>query len=326
MAIISIIVPVHNAEKYLHDCISSILSQTFKDFELILINDGSNDKSGAICDEFAKKDSRIKVIHKTFGGASTARNCGLEATIGKYIGWIDADDYISPDMYTILYNLVKGYNADIAECQYYMINGNHVTRSGEEGPIVSGSGDFMLKQFFSAQMKPSLVTKLYKREILEGIRFPVGRKHQDCYVNMSIALTSKTYVRIQTPLYYYIVRENSITTTLTSHEIRQAVYLYEFTLQLAENFPPTSLARKLLKNDAINRLICRYFEVSANSKLKNQYVYSYYLRKTLGFSLVKYLLFTNLPPKTKISYALMLLNLKRLQLFLHKIVGKMIIG
>jgi glycosyltransferase involved in cell wall biosynthesis len=320
--LLSIIVPVYKAENYLPDCLDSILCQTLTDFELILVNDGSPDNSGKICDAYASKDNRITVIHKANGGASTARNAGVEAACGKYIGWVDADDRISPEMYKILYHLAESYNADISECQHILYKGNQIIRSGMEEPIAYGKGDFILKQFFNAQMKPGLTTKIYKREIWNGVRFPVNRLHQDCYVNMRFALVPNIYVRISAPLYYYIVREKSITTTFTTHEIRQAVYLYDYTMTLSDTIAPTEMAKRYLKKDAINRLMCRYFEVSINISLKNQNIYNYYLRKKLGLSVINYLLMTDLPLKTRISYALLLLNLKNLQLFLQRYFGK----
>lgn len=104
---ISIIVPIYNVEKYLPKCIESILSQTFTNFELILVNDGSKDRSGIICDEYASKDNRIKVIHKENGGVSSARNSGVDLASGKYIGFVDPDDYIKKDMYERLHYLCK---------------------------------------------------------------------------------------------------------------------------------------------------------------------------------------------------------------------------
>jgi glycosyltransferase involved in cell wall biosynthesis len=319
---LSIIVPVYNAENYLPDCLDSILSQTFTDFELILVNDGSPDNSGQICNEYALKDERISIIHKANGGASTARNAGIQAALGKYIGWVDADDRISSTMFSTLYNLVESYKADIAECQYILLKGNQTLRSGEEEPIAYGSEDFILKQFFNAKMNPGLTTKIYKRELWNDVRFPIGRKHQDCYINMRFALMPLVYVRTQEPLYYYIERENSITTTLTAAEIRQAIYLYDYTVNLAYTVATSKLAKRYLAKDAINRLIGRYLEVSVNSNIRRQYVYNHYLRKKLGFSLIKYLLLANLSLKTRISYALLLLNLLSLQTFLHKYLGK----
>lgn len=319
---ISIIVPVYKAEKYLPDCINSILNQTFKDFELILVNDGSPDNSGVICDEFAVKDSRIKVIHKSNGGASSARNAGVEAAIGRYIGWVDADDIIDERMYEILYDLALEYKADIVECQFVMKVDNTEVRSGKDEPLVYGEGNFILHQFFATKMKAGLTTKIYKREIWEGIKFPKARIHQDCYVNMRFSLMRLKYVRIAKPLYYYLVRKNSITTTFSSREIREAVYLYEYTMNLSETVAKTKLEKKYLKRDAINRLMGRFFQVSVNSNLKNQYVYVFYIRRLLGFSFIKYILTKELPLKTRVSYILLILNLKDFQILLHNYLGK----
>ena len=112
--LISIIVPVYNVEKYLHRCVSSILQQTYSKFEVILVDDGSKDASGRICDVFASKDERVRVIHKENGGLSSARNAGLDIANGKYIGFVDSDDYIENDMYEIMYNALIKNNVDIA--------------------------------------------------------------------------------------------------------------------------------------------------------------------------------------------------------------------
>lgn len=115
---ISIIVPVYKAEPYLRKCIDSILNQTFKDFELILVDDGSPDRCGEICDEYALKDSRIKIIHKENSGRSSARNVGLDIAQGEYIGFVDSDDWIEPDMYEVLYSKAKIESADIIALNY----------------------------------------------------------------------------------------------------------------------------------------------------------------------------------------------------------------
>lgn len=320
--LISIIVPVYKAEKYLTDCIDSIINQTFTDFEMILVDDGSPDRSGKICDDYAINDSRIKVIHKNNGGASTARKAGIEVSGGKYIGWVDADDRIVPEMFSVLYNLIDSYQADIAECQYNMIDGNKATRSGKEEPIVSGTGDFILGEFFNARMKPSFVNKLYKSELFKLIKFPERQIHVDFYVNMQFALMPLTYVRTSKALYYYIVRENSNITTYNARAIREAIYKYDHTMNFAFT-AESELARKYLKRDAINRLLGRFSEVTLNSNLKNQNVYCFYIRKKLKASAVKYLMIHRLPFKTRISYLLLLLNMKNFQMFLHRYLGRM---
>lgn len=117
---ISIIVPIYNVEKYIEKCIQSILNQTFSDFELILVNDGSTDSCGEICDKYKKLDDRIIVIHKVNGGLSSARNAGIDIARGEYIGFIDSDDYIHEKMYEILYNNAITYNSDIVICKKEM--------------------------------------------------------------------------------------------------------------------------------------------------------------------------------------------------------------
>ncbi len=124
--LISIIIPVYNVERYLRECIDSIIAQTYKNLEIILVDDGSSDKSGEICDEYSKKDSRIKVIHKKNGGLSDARNVALDIAKGDYIGFIDSDDYIEKDMFQILYNLAEEYNAEISSISFYKMLENKV--------------------------------------------------------------------------------------------------------------------------------------------------------------------------------------------------------
>lgn len=115
--VISVIVPIYNVEKYLPRCIESILNQSFKEFELILVDDGSSDNSGKICDIYAEKDERVKVIHKENGGVSSARNVGIKAVNGEYIGFVDPDDYIDREMYKNLYELCENNNCDIGICK-----------------------------------------------------------------------------------------------------------------------------------------------------------------------------------------------------------------
>lgn len=124
--LISIIIPVYNVERYLRECIDSIIAQTYKNLEIILVDDGSSDKSGEICDEYSKKDSRIKVIYKKNGGLSDARNVALDIAKGDYIGFIDSDDYIEKDMFQILYNLAEEYNAEISSISFYKMLENKV--------------------------------------------------------------------------------------------------------------------------------------------------------------------------------------------------------
>ena len=130
--LISIVVPIYNVEKYLEKCINSIIIQTYKNIEIILVNDGSTDSSGKICDIYLKKDKRIKVIHKKNGGLSDARNVGIENAKGKYIAFIDSDDFIDSDFIEILYNLIIEYNADVSCCKCNVIYKKNKKQQVEE--------------------------------------------------------------------------------------------------------------------------------------------------------------------------------------------------
>ncbi len=319
---LSIIVPVYNSEQYLRKCLDSILNQTLSDFELILVNDGSKDASGDICDEYNSRDSRVKVIHSKNQGHGGARNLALDIARGEYIGWVDSDDWIEADMFITLYNAANKYNADITECAYIEHDGNSVKITVNSDGIVSGNQEIALVEFFSSRMSPGLWNKLYKREIIGDTRFPAGRIHVDFYFNVLIVMKSLTYVRIPVAKYHYIVRDSNITNSYSHQKLREAIYLYEYTNNLASANFVKPFAKELLKKDAINRFMVRYRQVVSNMQLNKQNIYNYYIRKELGFSLFYFIITSKLPLKTKVSNFLLILNQRRLQRVLHKCIGK----
>lgn len=200
---ISIIVPVYNAEKYLHRCIDSILAQTFYNFELLLINDGSRDNSGIICDEYANEDSRVRVFHSENLGVSAARNIGLKNAYGEWIAFIDSDDWISLTMYEKLYMCAKSSSADIIYCDYYQDFGNR-----EVYEMVDDLNISKLELFKSLLVKgwPVIWNKIYRSEIfkknnilfLEGCNFC-----EDLLFTVESFYYSKNNVYINEALYHY---------------------------------------------------------------------------------------------------------------------------
>lgn len=215
MVKISIIVPVYNVEKYLENSIESILNQTFKDFELILVDDGSTDNSGKICDIYEKKDSRIKVIHKNNGGLSSARNAGLDIACGKYVGFIDSDDSIHPRMYEILYDLIKKYESDISCCNYKKIY--DIFKDEYENvnslEVIEISNIEAIKNLYDKEIGVKLViacNKLYRKNLFDKIRYKVGRLHEDEFMAHRILYNSKKITYVDNELYYYLQREGSI--------------------------------------------------------------------------------------------------------------------
>jgi glycosyltransferase involved in cell wall biosynthesis len=186
--IISIIVPVYNVEKYLEKCIESILRQTFIDFELLLIDDGSTDNSGKICDEYSLKDKRIKVIHKENGGLSDARNSGLNIALGDYIGFVDSDDWIESDMYEVLYNNLKKYNADISICKMRMIKyDNYDSINNQTNNCILLNNKEAFECLFNTKYFAShACDKLYKKELIKNIRYPKGKLYEDMFTTYQV--------------------------------------------------------------------------------------------------------------------------------------------
>lgn len=212
--IISIIVPIYKVEKYLETCINSILSQTFTNFELILVDDGSPDRCGFICDEYKKKDKRIKVIHKKNGGLSDARNAGLDIATGKYIGFVDSDDIIHPKMYEILFNCMSKSDSDIVQCNFKKIkNLDEIVDS-----LGKYNGTFkeydnkaaIIDMIDNNKINVNSWNKLYKRELFETLRFPKGKIHEDEFLTYKLLYNSRKIAYINEELYYYYQNDNGI--------------------------------------------------------------------------------------------------------------------
>ena len=185
---LSVIVPVYKVEPYLQKCIDSILNQTFRDLELILVDDGSPDSCPAICDAAAEKDERVVVLHRKNGGLSAARNAGLMAARSDYIGFVDSDDYIAPEMYEKLYAAMVESNAQLAVCSYTYVDTKGNVLPKWESPILSGGGVLDRVQMMDrlggdrSWYYITAWNKLYRRELFENIRFPFGKLHEDEYV------------------------------------------------------------------------------------------------------------------------------------------------
>ena len=171
---ISVVIPVYNSERFLPECLDSVVSQSYGDISIILIDDGSDDASGKICDGFASSDPRITVIHTENLGASAARNTGIAASDGDYVCFIDSDDYVAPDYIEYLLKLSKDHQADISVCQ--RTNGRKTVK---ETRILNGNQNCMSAFVRSAEIDSVVWGKLYKRTLFEGIFFPEGKRYED---------------------------------------------------------------------------------------------------------------------------------------------------
>jgi glycosyltransferase involved in cell wall biosynthesis len=214
--LISIIVPIYRVEKYVSKCIDSLLLQTYSNIEIILVDDGSPDRCGEICDEYAAKDNRIKVIHKKNGGLSNARNAGVRVAIGEYIGFVDSDDYVSNNMYEKLYATIVTANAEMAICNYSWVNEDGlVCEKDYAGKIFDGvlNRDEAFAALYN-QSNTCYVTafnKLYKYSLLNTVRFPDGKIHEDEFTVHHFFDQCNTIACISDSLYFYVQRHGSIT-------------------------------------------------------------------------------------------------------------------
>lgn len=220
MVPISIIVPVYNVEKYIGRCIESILCQTFTDFELILVDDGSPDNSVGICGKYMEKDARIFLIHKENGGLSSARNAGIDSAKGEYLLFVDGDDVIHPETLEILYSNLKENNVQISMGNFCRFHNDSELRfqSGDENAQSSNSGIRVLEKLYDRNDGARYVSacgKLIKRSLFENVRFPVGRLFEDEFTTYLLYYKAHKVSVTEKVLYYYFVNDEGITRNLT---------------------------------------------------------------------------------------------------------------
>ena len=232
--LISIIVPVYKAEKYLRRCVNSILAQTYQNIEVLLIDDGSPDNSGSICDEYAEKDSRVRVFHKSNSGVSSARNLGLKEAKGQYIGFVDSDDYVLPKMYETLTDLIQSQGADIAICGYQ--------KELENGTFEPYWKEKISCAFNKEQMIPNLLTNkyytcsvwsmLFSKSVIRSVSFDESRKHNEdlLFIYEAMKRADKSGFTSEV-CYCYCTNEGSATTSGFSDTMMDVVYISEYILQ-----------------------------------------------------------------------------------------------
>lgn len=307
---ISIIVPVFNVEKYLPKCIESLIHQTYKNIEIILVDDGSSDKSGMICDQYAKVDSRIKVIHKINEGQSIARNKGLSIAKGEFIAFVDSDDWVNDRYCEILLSLIS--NSDLAICSYKKTTKKNQTtlQLKSSYDIISLNKNHLWKEIFG-KLNNAVWNKLYKRELLKKISFQPGIYHgEDLLFNLKYIKNCKNANMTTSKLYYYNTRTNSITKSPFSEKKKFELISKDIALNyIKENCPYLLLtAQKYCFRARLNLLrgiILANVEEAQDTLIKEC---ESYLKN--NYEKIKY----NLSSKDKIEY-LIFKNYK----FLYKI-------
>lgn len=236
--LISVIIPIYKVEKYLNQCIQSVVGQTYKNLEIILVDDGSPDNCPSICDKWALKDERIRVIHKKNGGLSDARNAGLKVAQGEYIAFIDSDDWISPDMYEKLLRVMKEERADICACNIKSCYEEREVVWGCEKYTV-GNSEQILKMLYDDTKYPvSAINKLYRCECWKSLEFPVGKICEDAFTTYKLVHNANKIVQIPEAFYCYRIRTESIMTSgfsikkMDEEEAWRCNYLF-----IRENYP-----------------------------------------------------------------------------------------
>lgn len=276
--LISVIIPVYNVEKYLRRCIDSVLAQTYANLEIILVDDGSQDNSGAICDEYKEMDDRIVVIHKENGGLSSARNIGLDVAQGEYIGFIDSDDYIEKDMFEYLHNLLTKSDADISTCgivDCYANSTNYYKKT--KGQIVVNRIDAIRHMMEAKIVSVHAVNKLYRKDLFLELRYRENKTTEDGFIIVDLLeRTEKVAIGFE-PKYYYIHREGSITSRKISGHLFDVIEAYEYNY-----YKMVSISKELIEV-AIMRLCWAHFYVLDRLLLSETNKYKMEIKRSKSF-------------------------------------------
>lgn len=245
---ISIIVPVYNVENYLQRCLNSLLAQTYDNYEIILVNDGSTDNSGRMCDDYAKKHSNVRVYHQKNQGQSAARNFGVQVARGTFIAFVDSDDLVTEDYLSYLYSMIKEFEVDVAGAKMQWIknsvNVNMAIKPHTEQSLETGES--LKKMCYGDSIGVSACAKLYKKELLEKNPYPVGRFHEDVDTTYKIISSCKKMAVGNKVIYYYFQREGS---TMHQSLTEQQFYGMEAASNLLKymqtNFPQVEQAARI---------------------------------------------------------------------------------
>ena len=257
--LVSVIVPVYGVEQYLERCIISILNQTYSNLEIILVDDGSKDNSPAICDEYEKKDSRIKVVHKVNGGLSSARNAGIEVANGEYYIFIDSDDCIAPNMIERLCSVCEENDSDIAICGYERFSDDKeiesIDTSRKEKLTILDKDEAMSRIYSKGVKYVAAWNKLYRKKLFNNITYKEGKLNEDEFTTYKLFGESDKIVEIDAPLYFYFYNGNSITTNEKYIVSRDLFEAFDECIEYYTDKYPKSL--HYVKKAYLDRIISR---------------------------------------------------------------------
>ena len=303
---ISVIIPVYQVESYLKKCIDTVIEQTYQNIEIILIDDGSKDNCPQICEEYAQKDTRIKVIHKENEGLSEARNVGIENATGEYLFFVDSDDWVDTDILGHLYKIMLDTKSDIVECQYEKAYQERTIAKQEKETVQVIEAKQALENLITESCGNHVVTwnKLYKKEIFSGIRFPKGKLHEDEFTTYKLLYQANCIAVTSLKLYYYRQRENSIITTKFGYKRLDIIQAFEEKLEFYQEKGEMQLYRLEIAKFLYILMYCYYY--AKKSKLEKDTIKN--IKKKYRKTYRKYLK-TNkiILSKEKIKYGLVYL-------------------
>lgn len=304
--LISVIVPVYNVEKYLENCVNTLVKQTYRNIEILLINDGSTDASGSLCEELAQKDERIKVFHKPNGGLSDARNYGVEKANGDYIGFVDSDDYVHELMYEKLLDAIITSNADMSECTVTRVYKNTTIDfyNGNPFKMEVDAKKYLEEYLLNQRVYGSAWCKLIKADIARKVKFSVGKIYEDAYYSLDLIKILKKIVIISDSLYFYFIREGSITTKPFSHKDMDYIEIVDkLEKYVHNNFPEYIQLMEQRKCLAYLSILNQILEVKEYKKLPDyKYIKSYFRSNS------RKIIFSKVHKKLKVALVLLNLN------------------
>lgn len=315
---ISIIVPVYNVEKYLNRCVDSIINQTYKNLEIILVDDGSTDNSGLLCDILRKSDARIKVIHKENGGLSSARNAGIAIAAGEYIGFVDSDDWIDIDMYECLISAIEETKSEVAVtgiCRIYD-NGYFKNQYTKKHTEVYRGIEIVAEYLKQNSFSTAACDKLYRRELFSNRSFPEGKLYEDAPVIYDILKNINKIVCIGKPQYKYFQRADSICGLSFSNKKMDHYYFsHEIFMDVLKIYPQLSKDAKAYWGCKLVEIIYSITESNNRSEFENEYKM---VKKELREVVARVLFSSTVPLIIKLKTLISLLGKEELYLSLKK--------
>ncbi len=316
--LITLIVPIYMVEPYLNRCIKSLVTQTYQNLEIILVDDGSKDNCPAICDAWAKKDSRIRVIHRKNGGLSAARNSGIDAAKGEYLAFVDSDDFVSEEFIETLYQACKQTGSLIAQCRYEYVDGDKMTKDKEEvtEPMEVYSGKEMIKGMSWRDGAYNVVAwnKLYHKSLFESVRYPKGRIHEDEATTHKLFYQAERVAFVYRFLYGYYTGGTSITRDKFSKKRLDWEWAVRNRLIFLKNRQETEILIPMYKiyMDGTIDLYYKTKELLRDRKAAGE------LKKRLRSTYKELIKYGETPLKTRIGYRIFLVS----PILYKKLLGK----